>query len=375
MSAKPQSRRNGEQPVSLLDTLKEAAESQKNLVELPLRSILLDQTFQVRVGGLDADHLANLRALVDSGGQFKDPIIVYDTPVGRFLTDGWHRYTIAMEFNWVTIPAELRSGTYEQALDAAEEANLHHGKMLSNEDKKNLLIRRLGRGHAWVELSSREIGRQLGVGKDTVRRWIDDYNATGAFAPVERTTTKGADGKTRNTDGIRDANKEREKTTGKNLPVTPAQQRNQEAFIAQRLETLSILIHDLAVNPYRDEKRLAELRAEKERLETNGSYREAINALPVEWLEANEPEPGERWDGPPFVSLDDVEVEDESPLSKVLRLIKRMESAREDVLDILIDQASEFGDAQAMEIFRAFKDHVNGCGELLLQMKETWGVR
>lgn len=211
MSAKPQSRRNGEQPVSLLDTLKEAAESQKNLVELPLRSILLDQTFQVRVGGLDADHLANLRALVDSGGQFKDPIIVYDTPVGRFLTDGWHRYTIAMEFNWVAIPAELRSGTYEQALDAAEEANLHHGKMLSNEDKKNLLIRRLGRGHAWGELSSREIGRQLGVGKDTVRRWIDDYNATGAFAPVERTTTKGADGKTRNTAGISSANQQREK--------------------------------------------------------------------------------------------------------------------------------------------------------------------
>ncbi len=169
--------------------------------ELPLDQIKVDQSVQVRVDGLHEDTVVAYTAVLENGGDL-DAVTVIRNEYGDYeLADGFHRYEAHVRAGKMTILAYVHDGGHEAALDEAEEGNLRHGRPLTNEDKKNILRRRMKRGHAWATMSTRELGRLLGVGNKTISRWIEDF-ATVSNDTVDRSQITGADGRTINTGKI-----------------------------------------------------------------------------------------------------------------------------------------------------------------------------
>lgn len=169
--------------------------------EIPIADIVIDPAVQVRIDGLDNNHLSTIRHVLENGGKIDTPIVVFDVEDRGFvLADGFHRVQAHIDVGELNILAEVRQGTLNDALSYAEEANLKHGLVLSNRSKQQLLLRRLQRGHAWAQLSNREIARELGVDAKTVGNWIKALEERGAS--VERSTRVGKDGRAINTEKI-----------------------------------------------------------------------------------------------------------------------------------------------------------------------------
>lgn len=339
-----------------------------------LDEIISSKDVQVRVGGLDEENVQRLMAVVENGGELP-PIIAYETDRGLFVADGFHRVEVARRLGSVDIRAEVRKGSYEDALDFAEEANLKHGKMLSAADKKNLLIRRLSRGHEWAQTSNREIARQLGVDHKTISNWIGHYNSTGEFSPVERTVTRGGDGKVRDVTGIQTANQAREDVPPaapvEPMPETPAGQRRQVAYLVERLEKLDQRIHNAKVAG--DEKRVKELEEHKQNIEAHLKRVEAVKFL------TPNPSPlvGEgRPDGPPYVSIDEVMAGEhlrESDLGKALRVIREMDGLLDTLVELLNASGGDWEESGQADVTRQFRGFVDNCGKLLGDMRRVWG--
>lgn len=182
--------------------------------QLRLDLITVDQSIQVRVDGLEDARVETLRVVYESGGEMKDPIIVYNVEGRYLLVDGFHRHEAARLAGRETVLAVVREGTIEEAITEAEDANLKHGKPLDDHDKRELYTRRHLRGHEWASMSQRAVAAILGVDHKTIGNWrarISD-ESTGEISPVEKTI--GRDGKARDTSGISAANQQR-------TPATP----------------------------------------------------------------------------------------------------------------------------------------------------------
>lgn len=175
---------------------------------VPIDSIVADENIQVRVNGLSEDNLSRILAVLENGGEINEPIILYDTPDGLILADGFHRVEAHRRLQRPTILAVVREGNLNDVLNVAEEANLKHGQPLTNEDKKSLLFRRLERDHEWAQTSYQHIAQSLGVNRTTVSRWFSEFS-TRANAQVDRSRTIGADGKQRDMSASTEANKAR----------------------------------------------------------------------------------------------------------------------------------------------------------------------
>lgn len=70
------------------------------------------------------------------------PVLVYRTPDGQVLADGFHRVAVALRLGHSEIRAEIREGSKEDALEAAVLANIAHGFPLTPEER-DTGIRRL----------------------------------------------------------------------------------------------------------------------------------------------------------------------------------------------------------------------------------------
>lgn len=167
---------------------------------IPLVDVISDDSIQVRVMGLDQAWVKTLCELIENGAEI-EPIEVYQQEEQYVLADGFHRVEAYRRMERSEIQAYVRSGGYAGALNRAEEANLQHGLQLTLEDKKHILFRRLGRKHEWMNQSYRQIAAQLGVGKSTVQRWIEEYQGLMTSAP-KREATIGGDGIIRKTENI-----------------------------------------------------------------------------------------------------------------------------------------------------------------------------
>lgn len=236
-----------------------------------LADLIVSKEVQVRVGGLDEENVERLFAVKQNGGELP-PIIAYETERGLFVADGFHRMEVYKRLGETSIRAEIRKGTFEEALNFAEEANLKHGKMLSAADKKNLLIRRLARGHEWTNTSNREIGRQLGVDHKTISNWINRYNSTGENSPVKRNQVTGGDGRSYDTSNIRRANEERKAeikpVSDEALkPRTEAQAKNQIAYLKGEIDYTMMLIEQQQRKGQPDKQYLADLNKRLSRLQ------------------------------------------------------------------------------------------------------------
>ena len=146
--------------------------------QVALKEIYIDPNIQVRVEGLNSEHVVALAQVLFTGGQFRDPIRLFrDEESGRlYLSDGFHRvqaYKAALGWGGGAqgLEAEIFPGGFDAALQDAEEHNLQHGLKLSNQDKFNIFQRRLERDHEWAQTSNRLIAGLLGVDEGTVRNW------------------------------------------------------------------------------------------------------------------------------------------------------------------------------------------------------------
>lgn len=206
---------------SPMDALKIASgeANDRRPYELRMDLIRLDQEIQVRVGGLNGEAVRAYTAILENEGELP-PITVYrgEHDDGYWLADGFHRYEAHINAGKVNIMAFVRDGDRDDALEFAESANLEHGLALSNEDKKNILHRRLERGHEWAQWSNGALARVLGVSSMTIKRWVDEF-ATITNVIVDRSATIGADGKTRNTENIGNTPREQGTSAETEAPV------------------------------------------------------------------------------------------------------------------------------------------------------------
>jgi transposase len=179
---------------------------------IPLDWIVADATIQVRVDGLDMDRVAMYAEQLRQGAEFP-PVDLFREGDTYYLGDGFHRYAAHQEAGAESILAIIHPGGLDAAFEHAEAANLDHGLSLTNDDKKNILFRRLDRGVWNQDTSQREIGRLFGVAHTTIGRWLDEYagvvqKSSGANAPLAEEHAK-AKKASRPRKGTREANKKR----------------------------------------------------------------------------------------------------------------------------------------------------------------------
>lgn len=197
--------------------------------DVRLSDITLDLGLQFRLdakgtGGIDEKHVLDLMHVIADGAD-TDPVILYRVDNALLMADGFHRYEAYRRNERTTIPAIVRDGTYEDAEEAAENANLQFKKALGDESKKYIFARRVQRGYqtngiSWNNLSDKAIAAELGVGYDTIARWFNELQSGVVFAtpagqevsiqvPIDRSVVYGRDGKRYEVESIREANSKR----------------------------------------------------------------------------------------------------------------------------------------------------------------------
>lgn len=130
------------------------------------------------------------------------PITVFDVDQRWLLADGFHRHAAAVMLGKRTIPAELRSGTFNDALDFVSGVNLFHGLPLTRAERRRAVEIKLRLHHDW---SDRRAAEELGVSRELVAK-IRKQLIEGHQIP-NNPGRIGADGKLYTTAGLpRDPN-------------------------------------------------------------------------------------------------------------------------------------------------------------------------
>ncbi|MBI5931108.1 MAG: ParB N-terminal domain-containing protein [Chloroflexi bacterium] len=205
-------------------------------VDLPLAQIVVDEQIQVRVDGLDEERVEQYTIVVENGGEM-EPIIIFQDADGTYLlADGFHRVAAYRLAGRETIKARISKGGYDAAYEYAENANLEHGLAYSNEDKRNILKRRITQGRTWFEwvgdgklnprVSYNEMARQLGVSQPTITSWVNGIvnelsQSTSKNLEVDRSQVVGKDGKKRDVSRIGSATASKPKVERPRQPVEP----------------------------------------------------------------------------------------------------------------------------------------------------------
>lgn len=154
--------------------------------DIDLDDLVLDPALNLR-DRLDDDTVTRY---MDAWGRMP-PITVYEVD-GRFLVaDGFHRHAAAVTLGKKTIQAEIRVGTFADALDYVAGANLFHGLPLTRAERRRAIEVKLRLHH---ERSDRHLAEEMSVGRELVakiRRQLVESKQIPAG-----TTRLGADGKT-----------------------------------------------------------------------------------------------------------------------------------------------------------------------------------
>ncbi len=222
-------------------------------IDLPLSRIVIDEAIQVRMDGLDSERVEQYTIIVENGGEMA-PIIVFEDADGAYLlADGFHRVEAYRRAGRDVIQAQVKKGGYEAAYEFAEDANLEHGLAYSNDDKKNILRRRIRQGRTWFEwsgdgilnprVSYNEMARQLGVSQPTITSWVNNIlgelsQSTSRNLEVDRSQVAGKDGRVRNTSRIGSATATKSKT--ERAPRTAPE--NEEDFEDEKYSTSTHMV-------------------------------------------------------------------------------------------------------------------------------------
>jgi len=126
---------------------------------------------------------------VESWGRIP-PITVFDVDGRWLIADGFHRHASAIKLGRKIIPAEIREGTFVDALDFVAGVNLFHGLPLTRAERRRAVEVKL-RLHA--EWSDRRLADELGSGRELIARVRKQLVDSGQL-PASATRV-GADGK------------------------------------------------------------------------------------------------------------------------------------------------------------------------------------
>jgi hypothetical protein len=133
--------------------------------EIPLRDITLDQRLQPRAA-LDVETVEDYAARYSEGADMPAVTLFHDGGI-FWLADGFTRVAAAGKAGRDTISADVREGTYRDALLFAAAANAAHGLRRTNADKRRAVAMLLADPECagWPD---REIARHCRVGAPLV---------------------------------------------------------------------------------------------------------------------------------------------------------------------------------------------------------------
>jgi hypothetical protein len=154
--------------------------------ELPLDELVLDPNLNLR-DRLDTD---TVERYADAWGRLP-PVTVYEVDGRWLLADGFHRHAAAVILKRRTIRAEVRPGTFSEALDYVAGANLFHGLPLTRPERRRAIEVKLRLHH---QRSDRHLAEELAVGRELVAKIRRQLIESGQI-PAGLTRV-GADGKT-----------------------------------------------------------------------------------------------------------------------------------------------------------------------------------
>ena len=167
------------------------------LRELPVDDLVLDSNLNLR-DQLDAETVDRY----DDAWDRLPPVMVFEVDGRWLLVDGFHRHASALRGDRRTIPAEIRSGTFADALDYAVMANLSHGLPLTRAERRRVVETRLRIHPDW---SDRRLAEEMGIGRELISRVRKQLVEAGQLPAAP--TRVGADGKTYPSAGLpRDPN-------------------------------------------------------------------------------------------------------------------------------------------------------------------------
>lgn len=142
------------------------ASTSPELKELKIEDIICKKEFMIR-DGIDKQLVTQYKEDYDVITQ-QAPISVHDTPMGIYLTDGFHRIDAGKQLGKTTIPALITKGTVQEAYAAACLANLKHGKPLTEKERiraRKTFIK------IYPNWSDRKLANELSCTNTTVARY------------------------------------------------------------------------------------------------------------------------------------------------------------------------------------------------------------
>jgi len=154
--------------------------------ELPVDELILDEELYLR-DKLD-DYTVERYA---DAWERMPPVTVFQVEKRYLLADGFHRHAAAVMLNKRKIPAEIRVGTLEDALDFVSTVNLFHGLPLTRAERRRAVEVKLKLHPDW---SDRRLSENMGIGRELIakvrRQLIEAGEVPGDLGRI------GSDGKT-----------------------------------------------------------------------------------------------------------------------------------------------------------------------------------
>ncbi|HEY1866747.1 MAG TPA: ParB N-terminal domain-containing protein [Candidatus Cybelea sp.] len=151
-------------------------------VTVPIDAIAMDDPFQVRVNGLDEDHVEAIVAECESGPGILPPVVLTrrQTPSGvvHYIVDGHHEVEAQRRAGRPTVQAIVVDLDDDAAIDLAWERNRRNGRPLSVPDRVAHYHRLRQR---YQSMPKAEIVRICGLSRTTI--WRLDNDVSGKQRP------------------------------------------------------------------------------------------------------------------------------------------------------------------------------------------------
>ena len=162
-------------------------------MKVPIADIKTDSGTQTRLS-ITEDVVADYAECMKSGAEFP-PVIVFHDGSDYFMADGFHRTLGAARIGLTEILADVRKGTWQDALLYSLGANQTNGLRRTNPDKRNCVELALKEFSDW---SDRKIAEVCGISDRFVNKLRDEVRTVRTCnnsAQSKPTTRTGRDGK------------------------------------------------------------------------------------------------------------------------------------------------------------------------------------
>jgi len=157
----------------------------KGTIEVPIAKLVMEPALQVRVAGLEAEHVTALMEALDR----LPPIEVVRQGSHYAVEDGLHRIAAHQNAGRTKIKARVLKPPDDGDLYAAAfQANALHGKALTLRDREAFAAHLLSRG---PDTPNMKIAARAGLSPGTVQKIREELEHAQAIAPTDRTVTRG----------------------------------------------------------------------------------------------------------------------------------------------------------------------------------------